>query len=533
MSTTPVAAFPSITSLDAIPSDAPARKSAEGSGGSTRVHRLTPLSKYDAARTGTDNRRHWQQADGLSANAANSPDVRRVLRNRARYEDANNSYASGLTGDRANETIGTGPRLQLTLPDDYKDADFQRQVAVPENAAREVELRWCEWCEAVGLLDKLLVMDESETREGESFGFKFVNPGVANAVQLDLRVYEADQIATPTLTGLNPGEVDGITFDAYGNPSEYHVLKQHPGEIAYIGSLPQEFDRVAARQMIHFFKPRRAGHARGVPAFTPALSHYSTLRRYTDASLLTAEAQARIHAVIESDNRLADCGDDQTDDGGDDGGAGEQIYYGGTHMLTLSAGQKAHTLPATAPSQSYREFKAEILTECGRSINAPRNVSNGSSAEYNYSSGRLDQQQWQRSIKIRRRRVERIILNDLFRSWLEYALLIPGYLPEGLPPFAMWKWQWRWDGFVSIDPLKDSKATTERLANGTSSLDRECGEMGEDWEETQDQRLREELREINRRKALGLPPKMQPMAAGGSTQKPAVESAYTEEDDAE
>jgi hypothetical protein len=37
-------------------------------------------AKYDAATTSEDNRRHWANADGLSANAANRPEARRVLR---------------------------------------------------------------------------------------------------------------------------------------------------------------------------------------------------------------------------------------------------------------------------------------------------------------------------------------------------------------------------------------------------------------------------------------------------------------------
>ncbi|MEX0715434.1 MAG: hypothetical protein WD066_02550, partial [Planctomycetaceae bacterium] len=49
-------------------------------------------AKYDSALTTDNNRRHWALADGLSANVANGPEVRRILRNRARYEVANNSY---------------------------------------------------------------------------------------------------------------------------------------------------------------------------------------------------------------------------------------------------------------------------------------------------------------------------------------------------------------------------------------------------------------------------------------------------------
>ena len=54
-----------------------------------------------------------RDADGLSADAANSPEVRRTLRNRARYEVANNSYARGIVLTLANDLIGTGPRLQM------------------------------------------------------------------------------------------------------------------------------------------------------------------------------------------------------------------------------------------------------------------------------------------------------------------------------------------------------------------------------------------------------------------------------------
>src|SRR5262245_63903079 len=93
--------------------------------------------RYDAASTTDDNRRHWANADGLSANAANSPDVRRVLRNRARYEVANNSYARGIVLTLANDVVGTGPRLQM-LTDDGE-------------ANRRIEQGFASWAKAIGL----------------------------------------------------------------------------------------------------------------------------------------------------------------------------------------------------------------------------------------------------------------------------------------------------------------------------------------------------------------------------------------------
>jgi len=492
--------------------------------------RLAPKSSYDAAKTHKDNTRHWSNADGLSANAGNSAEVRRILRNRSRYEDGNNSYVNGLTGDRANETIGTGPRLQLTLPERFDDPDFQVGVDVRPDLARAVEHRFKGWCEAIGLLDKLLVMDESDTREGEVFAFRFVNPKSRDAVQLDVRLYEADQVDTPDFDYSAANAVPGIVFDEFGNPEWYHVLKSHPGDATagYFGGFGgQPYEKIPARQMIHWFRPRRAGQARGIPAFTSSLPLNAILRRVTLASALTAEAQSRINAVIEQEHALPDYSGTGAGTQPDDGG--EEIQFAGTHAMVLSAGQTAKALAATAPGPAYSSFKGEILTEAGRPINAPGNISRGTSADMNYSSGRLDMQQWQRAIRIRRRRLERIVLDWLFRAWVAEAVLIPGYLPAGLPPLTEWRWNWRWDAFTSIDPVKDATAATERLANGTSTLDRECGDLGEDWEEVQDQRLIEEAREIRRRKEMKLGPKA---GAAKPTTKPAPVPADGKDEDA-
>lgn len=101
-------------------------------------------ARYDAAVTNSDNQRHWTNADGLSANAANSTEVRRILRNRARYEVANNSYARGIVLTLAHDVIGTGPRLQMLTPD----------VAVN----RFVEQEFSGWSHAVRLPEKLRTM---------------------------------------------------------------------------------------------------------------------------------------------------------------------------------------------------------------------------------------------------------------------------------------------------------------------------------------------------------------------------------------
>ena len=91
-------------------------------------------AKYDAAQTTGENRRHWANADNVSAVADARKAVRAVLRSRARYEVANNSIARGIVLTLANDVVGTGPRLQLL-------------TEVPE-LNRRVETAFAQWAAA-------------------------------------------------------------------------------------------------------------------------------------------------------------------------------------------------------------------------------------------------------------------------------------------------------------------------------------------------------------------------------------------------
>src|SRR5215468_2096906 len=70
-------------------------------------------ARYDAAQTNDDNRRHWAHADALSSATANAPGIRRILRNRSRYEYDNGSYCNGIVRTRADDLVCTGPTLQI------------------------------------------------------------------------------------------------------------------------------------------------------------------------------------------------------------------------------------------------------------------------------------------------------------------------------------------------------------------------------------------------------------------------------------
>jgi capsid protein len=241
--------------------------------------------RFDSAATTEDNRRHWANADALSADAAASPAVRRTLRNRARYEVANNSYARGIVLTLANDTIGTGPRLQmLTKSDEAND---------------EIEHEFDRWAHEVSLAEKLRTMRMARAQDGEAFAILVNNPVLDHAVKLDLRLIEADQVATPDAHLLDPREVDGIVLDGFGNPVAYHVLKNHPGNGTW--GLSDEYRTVPASHVIHVFRQDRPGQHRGIPEITPALPLFAQLRRFTLAVLGAAEAAADFAGILYTD----------------------------------------------------------------------------------------------------------------------------------------------------------------------------------------------------------------------------------------
>lgn len=434
-------------------------------------------ARYDAAQTTDENRRHWAAADGLSADAAAAPEVRRILRNRARYETANNSYARGIVLTLANDVVGTGPRLQLVTEDDETN--------------RQIELEFMRWARAVNLPEKLRTMRVASAEDGEAFAILTDNPDLETRIKLDLKLVEADQVATPDLALAEKNAVDGIVFDAAGNPAEYHVLKDHPGG-RHLG-MGLDYERVPAASVIHLYRLDRPGQSRGIPELTPALPLFAQLRRYTLAVLGAAETAADFAGVLYTDapaNGEADSIEPM-----------DVIELEKRMLLTMPGGWKMGQVKAEQPSTTYAEFKREILNEIARCLNMPFNVAAGNSSGYNYASGRLDHQTYFKSIRVDQSRINAAVLDRVLDAWMREAVLIDGFLPQTLRLVgAGWPHQWFWDGMEHVDPAKEASAQAQRLASHTTTLADEYARRGQDWE-TQ---LRQRAKEIELIRELGL-----------------------------
>jgi lambda family phage portal protein len=445
------------------------------------VHKpMRVRGRYDAASTTDENRRHWANADLLSADAANNFRIRSILRSRSRYEVANNSYARGIILTLANDCIGTGPRLQMLTDDN--------------NANRLVEQEFMQWSDSVSLPEKLRTMRMARAESGEVFMMLVANPKVDSQVKMDLRLIEADQVTTPELIRQDAALsfIDGIVFDSYGNPVEYHVLKSHPGDNTTRFSL--DYDRVPAASMIHYFRVDRPGQSRGIPEITPALPLFAQLRRYTLAVLAAAETAADFAAVLFTDAPAN--GEAQEVEPMD------LVELERRMATVLPGGWKLGQIHAEQPPTSYAEFKKEILNEISRCLNLPFNVACGNSSGYNYASGRLDHQTYYKSIRVDQDTLGSVVLNRVLQAWLDEAILISELLPLWMrtAAFRDLPHQWFWDGQEHVDPAKEATAQATRLQNLTTTLAYEYARQGRDWESE----LRQRAKEVTLMNELGL-----------------------------
>ncbi len=424
-------------------------------------------------------------ADSLSADNAATADVRSKLRERARYEVANNSYAKGIVLTLANDCIGTGPRLQL--------------LSANAEANRRVETAFAQWAKAVDLAGKLRTMRMAKSTDGEAFAVLTANPMIDSPVMLDVQLVEADRVASPVMSMFSMvSDIDGIILDAYGNPRTYSILRQHPSDLSY---WLNAVDMVDADAVVHWFRADRPSQHRGIPEITPALPLFAQLRRYTLAVIAAAETAADFAAVLFTDSPAN--GEAQALEPMD-------VVELEKRMATvLPDGWRLGQIEAQQPTTSYAEFKREILNEIARCLNLPYNIAACNSSGYNYASGRLDHQTYYKSIRVEQAHLAEAVLDRILAAWLAEAELLSefAYLrTAGDIPH-----QWFFDGTEHVDPAKEATAQATRLASNTTTLAQEYARQGKDW----DTELRQRAKEVALMKELGLtvPPQGQPTNA--------------------
>lgn len=252
---------------------------------------VTEERSYDGARVGR--RGESFTAGAGSANVEIGAALAR-LRNRSRDLVRNTSEGARAIEVRTTNTIGTGITV---VPDNGSDR--------VDNLVRDL---WDEWCasadvEGVNTFGGLQRLGWMSALEGGDALVRRITPRnrAGMRVPLKLKLLEGDFIDTARDLGVFDGSNTrlGVALGEEDERLGYWIHGQHPGDFNFYGA-PFVSKLVPRSEVIHLFRPQRAGQVRGVPLLAPVLMNARDRADLMDAVLIKAKTEACFSAFVES-----------------------------------------------------------------------------------------------------------------------------------------------------------------------------------------------------------------------------------------
>jgi lambda family phage portal protein len=418
----------------------------------------------------------------------------RRLRARARKLAIDNPYVRKFLAMVVQNVVGPkGIQLQAKIVNANG-----KSTAATKKISQRIETEWNRWCQLGSCtadgrftLAELQVMAlKNVAREGENI-VKYVYGREFNSTGFALQPLDNDQLddTLMTITGDNNEIRMGVEVNQYRRPLAYWLWDGHPYDILGMGRIRR---RVPASQVLHSFVIERPAQTRGYTWMAPAILDMNMLGKYYEAELVAARASAAKFAVIQQAGGEGYTGEDEDAEGADTNSDNTlRMSANAGEIPVLDEGQTLNYIDPKHPTQAFKDFSKTCL----RAIASGLLVSYPSLANdlegVNFSSiraGLLDERDSWRVIQAW---FINHFLVPIYRAWLQMAKLT--VLADLNLSDEQWEQvAWKARGWEWVDPQKDAAATILRLQNGISTYADELGVFGRDFEETIDERAREQ-----------------------------------------
>ena len=445
----------------------------------------TVRARFDNARNTPETAALFREADSLAMIAALSPSVRRIVRDRARYIVYNCPYAWGMLDTYSTDVVG--PWLSVSFP----------RGKITEGLRDEITNAFDEWALKVDLWEKLKTLVRAKTTDGEAFALFYTDPTIVddvNAVTLNLAPLECDRVESWTEQVTRENETDGIRFDPYRHPTEYRVLKYHPGDYRAIKNIKSRAGEwIKAANVIHYFEVLRPEQVRGVSDFVSVLDIPAEQKAYRAAVTTTATNAASVSGVLSTD-QVPECyGDDDESLGKCAADVKPNTVFMAQRgaFVSLPEGWKLTQLQAQQPTSLYNDFVRSLIAEMARCLSMPVNVAMCDSSQHNFASARLDHTTYGKKIQTVRSTLVTKVLDRIFAKWLEEYNILKPQKPATLAALRRTEWLFAERG--NTDVMKDASADNTRLGNGTTNYQTLYGKDGKDWKRETDQAVDEKV----------------------------------------
>lgn len=426
--------------------------------GATRAHARAVMQAlaYEGAKTG-------RRTDGWITGAT-SADAEIGLygdrmRERARDLVRNNPHAAKGLAVIVSNKIGTGI---LCGPDPTSMVRPNQRLM---KSITELWTRWIDSCDMAGRLDLYGIQSLAERTRAESgealIRFVTVPLRKMGDVPLRLQVLEPDMLDSTQHRVLGDGSeiLRGIEYSR-GVPVAYWLFDAHPGDDGVAGRRSTlGSSRVPASEVLHYFKPLRAGQRRGITDFASVILRLRALDDYDDAEVMRKKVAACLAAFVTTPGGLP--GSSLAAVTTDAKGQVETLYPG--MVGYLKPGENV-VMNDPKPSTDYKSFQSVQLHAIAAGLGVPYELLTGDLSEVTYTShrgglvqfrGMVEADQWQLVIPQ--------ICQPIWRRFLREAAVFDGAISPDTPA------AYTPPRFGLLDPAKEIPALIQSIQSGIDS----------------------------------------------------------------
>lgn len=422
-----------------------------------------------------------------------------ILRTRTRHQNRNDPIAAGATDTLKINIVGNGLTPQSRIRSDYIGISEEKSKTLQKQA----ELAWDKFCPFADSANTL-TMDEIQflaiakiIEDGEIIAIPTWADEPWRPFGRCIELHESERLTAP-LSALTASKnlKHGIEFGSRGEPVKYWIKKANADK--YI-KIPAR-DTQGRPKILHIFPTKRPGQVRGIPFFAPVLTYFKDLADYMEAEVVAARVAACLAVFITKEDPM--------------GGAyamGSEIEavtnariqaLEPAQVSYLNTGEAINVVDPKRPGDAFGPFTEVILRMIGVGIGMPYELLVKDFSKTNYSSARASLLEGRRMFLNWRKWFAQKFCQPMWELVIEEAYLRDEF---EAPEFEKYKHEytranWIGGGWGFVDPVKETDAAIKRIDYNLSTYAEEVAAQGGDWEETFEQRKREQDKE----KDLGL-----------------------------
>lgn len=319
----------------------------------------------------------------------------------------------------------------------------------------------------------------------------------------------------------------GLEFDRGGAMIAAWVRQNGASGLGLGNGFSNEWRRIEREtrfgrpKFIHIFEPAEDGQTRGANQFLAVLEQSHMLPKLQNTKLQNTIVNAMYAATIESE--LGTEAAMEVIGAGSEGTAnmtnymmavnsfhnGSKLAMNGVKIPHLWPGEKLNLQTSGNVDNGYADLESSILRWIAAGMNVPYEPFAKDYRQSTYSSARASMMEgWRYYVgkrKIIPARFGTMIFSMAFEEALQRGeLKLPRSATRGFYE-AKGAWcncEWIGSGRLAIDGLKEVKEAVLRIESGLSTYEKELALLGEDYQET----FAQQVRETQERRDAGLPP---------------------------